>query len=81
MTKATKQALNTVMAIHIDRLTVIMDMLGTKQAMREAITARSVDMLTAIQAASRHKVSREGVSRTENRIVQFDKRLDDIYKG
>ncbi len=79
MTKATKPALDTVMAIHIDRLNIIMDMLGTKQAMRDAITARQADLLTVMQSSVRFKVSRTGIGHTENRIVHFDKRLETIY--
>ena len=80
MPTPTKNELNTVMAIHKDRLLVIMEMLRVKPAMQDAVILRQQECLPIWQAAARNGVTREGLNKTENRISAFDKRLELIYQ-
>lgn len=80
MPAPTKPELETVMAIHKDRLSIIMEMLRVKPTMRDAVLLRQSECLPVWQAAARCGVTSAGLNKLENRLVDLDKRIESIYK-
>lgn len=80
MPTPTKPELQTVMAIHKDRLLIIMKMLRVKPAMQDAVLLRQKECLPVWQAAARCEVTSAGLNKIENRLVELDRDIEATYQ-
>lgn len=79
MPQPEKSVFNTVVWIDEDKLNLLMDSVGTKPAMREAILKRHRENISCEWAALYAGVTKRGVSAAEDRLMALNKRFEELY--